>query len=364
MSKIRIATFNVENLFRRAKAINLSNHDLATDKLKAIYELQKQLKKKKYDSKTKTKIINAYKKAKGYVGFNIFSKKSGWGRYLITQNKAGKYTVHPKGSADWLGVVTFTRQKFSDAGDKNTAKVIKDIKADILCMVEVEDRLVLKQFNADRLKYMYAESMLIDGNDQRGIDVGIYTKFRIGQVWTNIFDGTRKSRTFPRDCLEVQIALNNGEYIYFLINHFTSKAGGSKTAVRRKKQATRVRQILNNDYDLTKDKVVVAGDFNDTPDSASLSPLLSMNDLHDVLDLEFPNNLAKKWTYHYKKNEQIDYLLVSTPLANVFQQAGVFRKGMPDLKVNSGGKEKPYNSVTSWRDAASDHGAVWADFDI
>ena len=58
----------------------------------------------------------------------------------------------------------------------------------------------------------------------------------------------------------------------------------------------------------------MAGDLNDTPDSAPLKPLMDVRYLYDVLALQFPNQPKKRWTYHYNDFEQIDYVLVSKPL--------------------------------------------------
>ncbi len=53
-----------------------------------------------------------------------------------------------------------------------TARVIGDLNADILAIVEAEDRPALRRFNDELLARRYAHVMLVDGNDERGIDVG------------------------------------------------------------------------------------------------------------------------------------------------------------------------------------------------
>ena len=142
----------------------------------------------------------------------------------------------------------------------------------------------------------------------------------------------------------------------------------SSSNKRRKKQARAIAEILG-EYNLKKDWVIVAGDLNDTPDSDPLEPLLSVPNLHDVLELEFGSDMTKRWTYHYRKFEQIDYILVSEPLKKKFVEAGVQRRGMYDLealtkKDPSVATQKEYPSVTHWTNAASDHGAVWAEFKL
>ena len=131
---------------------------------------------------------------------------------------------------------------------------------------------------------------------------------------------------------------------------------------KRALQAQTIAKILTDKYRLDRDLVAVCGDFNDTPDSKALEPLLKISGLKDVLAMQFPNNPEKRWTYHYKTNDQIDFMLVSQPLQKAFDKAGVERRGMFDLFKYSKGGETSYPTVTSGADAASDHGAVWADF--
>ena len=69
-------------------------------------------------------------------------------------------------------------------------------------------------------------------------------------------------------------------------------------------------------------------------------------------------NTADRWTYHYKNQKsQIDYILASGPLNAL--EAGIERRGI--FGVNG---VQHFPSVTADTNAASDHAAVWADFDI
>jgi endonuclease/exonuclease/phosphatase family metal-dependent hydrolase len=169
---------------------------------------------------------------------------------------------------------------------------------------------------------------------------------------------------FSRDCLEAEVVHPSGS-IWLLINHFKSKANGSpvKNNQKRRMQAARVAGILAENYDLQKERVIVAGDFNDTPGSEPLAPLLQVDHLYDALQLKFPDP-KDRWTYHFQKNEQIDYLLVSEPLRAAFQGAGVNRRGIYDVDKYTGGAIQPYPTVTHPSNSASDHGAIWAEFEL
>jgi endonuclease/exonuclease/phosphatase family metal-dependent hydrolase len=369
----RVASFNVENLFARPKVFNFRDKSVGTALLKRIGDFNKILKQSTYSDDDKVKLVEEFNvgdPGNGEAplkGFILIREDRGklWKRSnrVITGVSAG-------GRNDWDGGIEFLRAKFSTVGRENTGKVVRSVKADVACIVEADNRSTLQGFDTHVLNSKYRYEMLIDGNDRRGIDVGLYSRFPLGNIRTHMFDGTSRSRTFSRDCPEYEVFLPNGESLYVLCNHLKSKGydyGGTADA-RRKKQAQAIADILKR-YNLNKDWVVVAGDMNDTPKSAALKPLVDVADLHDVLELQYPNDPQQRWTYHYKSFEQIDYILVSKPLKDKFIKAGVQRKGMYDLKNltasnNAIDNETQYSSVTHWTNAASDHGAVWADFNL
>lgn len=205
--------------------------------------------------------------------------------------------------------------------------------------------------------------MLIDGNDRRGIDVGLMSNFPIGQIFSHIYDKSGRSKIFSRDCLEITVELPNGEDLTILCNHLKSKGYGTQAANdrRRKLQVEQIVKILKK-YKLSKQNVIIAGDLNDTPNSNPLAPLMNKRLLYDVLELQFGDDYQKRWTYHFRSFEQIDYLLVSKPLKQKFIKAGVERRGIYNLAKLTDNAETEFKTVTSWRNGASDHGAVWADF--
>lgn len=353
---VRVASFNVENLFSRAKILNLRDHTVSADALKQVDELDKLLRKTSYSTTDKRKIVDLYQALKTYIDV-----RENRGKLF---NRA-KTQVVANGVRDWDGEIEFRRAKFSEQARENTAKVIKAVKADVACIVEAEARPALVAFNADLLdsrKFKYA--MLIDGNDPRGIDVGVLSGFPIVSLKSHLYDGSANSRTFSRDCLRVEMKLPSGQSLHLLCNHFKSKSGGeTATDPRRRRQAERVAEILG-EYDLTRDLLIVAGDLNDTPTRNPLRPLLDRPHLHDALALQFPSDPAARWTYHFQDVQQIDYLLLSEPLKDAFVKAGVERRGIYRLGQITGGAEQEFDTVTRWTDAASDHGAVWAEFSL
>ena len=348
---VRVATFNCENLFSRTKILDMdaSKEDAkqAADVSKAAQQLKQILAKPSYTASDKTKILELIEKGKGF-----FTIEEDHGKLL-----QGKH-VTANGAGDWHGHVKFAKATVSTDATRNTGKVIKELHADILCTVEVEDRETLGDFNSQVLgDKHFLSHMLIDGNDLRGIDVGVLSNLQLHNIRSHVDDLDGKTRVFSRDCAEYEFLLPSGESLWVLCNHFKSKGFGTQATsdARRKKQAQRVADILATNFDLTKDLVVVAGDLNDTPDSDALSPLLSVANLHNIVD-ELPE--AERFTHIFgKEKSQIDYLLVSTPLKKKLSSITIERRGMFPYPGH-------FPTVTSEGTAASDHAAIVAEFGV
>lgn len=269
---IRVATSNVENLFDRPKIISLEDTDRASELLQAVDQLQKELAKAIYD---KAKIEDLLATLKGYVTI-----RTDRGNFYQGNSKT---KVGAGGRADWEGAIEFTRVRFSDNQRKNTAQLIKDIDADIMCLVEVEGRQALHDFMYSYIKTTKKRldrNMPIDSPiDPRGIDIAIAWRHAgLGLIRGNAYDRrvvNGKSLTvWSRDCLEVQLHLAGGTSLWVLANHFKSKMGGDPPDARNKRlaQAQRLVEILQTRYDLSRDNVVVMGDLNDVPDSVPIAP--------------------------------------------------------------------------------------------
>ena len=123
-----------------------------------------------------------------------------------------------------------------------------------------------------------------------------------------------------------------------------------------------MREIVGR-FNLAKDLVVVAGDFNDTADHPPIHPLKSLlatPNLCDALDSSKFN--GPRWTFQ-TATQQLDYLLCSKPLFDRIQSVGIERRGLYH-PTSYGGQFPHFPEVTSPATQASDHAAVWADFTL
>jgi endonuclease/exonuclease/phosphatase family metal-dependent hydrolase len=358
---LRIATFNVENLFRRAKVFNLEEWRDGDEILAKVDQLQVELEKPAYDGE---RILDLYNHLTDFIDINEVR-----GKLFKRDRKFNVVGVKAKGKDDWAGFIAFKADDFTEITRMNTAKVINSVSADIISLIEVEDKTTLDTFNSKLIKKRYPYSMLIDAFDPRGIDVSLLSRLEMCDIRTHMFEKIGRSPIFSRDCLEVTIKLPGDDFLYVFVNHFKSQGYGSQEQndAKRLRQAQRVLDIIikERNYDLTKDKVVVLGDFNAPPESKSLSPLMNLKELRDVLALKIAKP-EDRWTYHYDTNQQLDFILVSKPLQNVCKQAGVERRGIFDAAKYSNGRviawpEVQNNGITA---SASDHAAVWAEFDL
>ncbi|MEO1380377.1 MAG: endonuclease/exonuclease/phosphatase family protein [Pseudomonadota bacterium] len=359
---IRFATFNVENLFSRPKAMNLSNRDLGTEKLDAISALQKELAKVSYDAPTIVALANT---ARGYFKINKTRGRNplSWSRDNNT------YSVKVRGRDDWDGFIELTRATFNFESVRNTGKFLRSVKADILALCEVESSEALRQFRKDQLSSLgLRHDLLVAGNDPRGIDIAVCSAVPIGFIRTNGQYRTNASDRrplFSRDCLEVEFNLPGGRILWVLQNHLLSKLKASNDG-RRKKQAEGLAKILSERFDLTRDLVIVSGDLNDEPHNEPLRPLLDVPHLTDVLAVTGVP-ASDRWTYYYGREDarnQIDYILISDALKPFVLDAGVDRRGIAGIDDLTSGTTSPISGITNWRNAASDHAAVWVDLDF
>jgi hypothetical protein len=329
--------------------------------MKDISEFTELMNLSSYASKKK-RIETLYERIRQYIIINL--RATIVGRYLFVKGK-----LQAAGRSDWDGFVDLKREEFRSEQLKFTGKVLKTVNADVQCFVEVESIGTLKRFNTDILRSRFKDKIVIDGNDPRGIDIALGCKkgFEIVTAKTNIFATDAGGTIFSRDCLEVELTTPSGKTIYVLVNHFKAKdRTPKKSDAKRKRQSAEVSRILQSRYNLKKDLVIVAGDLNDEPDSDPISPLIKTPDLLNVLDLaKIPED--DRWTYYYgvkKSYNSIDYMFVSKPLKQFFKGAGLERRGMYNVEALTNGKQKPFKGIDNWRLAASDHAAIYADFDL
>ncbi|WP_439532518.1 endonuclease/exonuclease/phosphatase family protein [Polymorphobacter sp.] len=370
---MKLAVYNVENLFDRAKAMNLDSWEKGRPVLEKFAALNALLGQIAYSDADKSQMADLMVELgleKSDTGPFVLLRRNRGG--LLRRPKTGGIVIDADGRADWVGSLELRDEPINEHAMRNTARVMIDLDADVLGVVEAESRPVLAAFNGEIVRALggnpYRHVMLIDGNDERGIDVGLMSRegYPIGALRSHVDDRLPNGQpVFSRDCPQFEVTTPGGTRLLVLVNHLKSKGYGGKAAsdARRKAQAARIAEIYKGLVDNGAEHVAIIGDFNDTPGSEPLAPLLQGTNLRDIFDHPSFDDGGYPGTYGLcNAVNKIDYLLLSPALFDRVQTGGVFRKGMwPGSRPK---RWDAYAEVGRPADAGSDHAAVWAEIDI
>lgn len=249
-----------------------------------------------------------------------------------------------------------------DEGDTETiAGRVMSMDADVLAVQEVENVEALRTFNSERLNGLYPHVILVEGNDPRLIDVGILSKFPVGQVVSHQTspDPVRPlRRIFGRDLLRVDILTpsRNRRLLTVYNTHMKSNfidrrdhptpemqaAQAVRNNERRARQAEVTKEIIE-DETRPNSKYVFLGDMNDDPDSPHMAPVVDSSlKLVDALSAVTETRESKtedlgpqpnaRWTSRYKKtglppeHRLFDQIWVSPSLKNRVDESFIDRR--------------------------------------
>jgi endonuclease/exonuclease/phosphatase family metal-dependent hydrolase len=148
----------------------------------------------------------------------------------------------------------------------NLASVIAQMRPDILCLAEVENRRVLEELGAllrERHAWPLPAIVHRDGGDQRGIDTAMMAR------WAPVATNWMRPIDIQRDVIVADFEVE-GRRLTVMANHWKSHYGSKAVAyAARALEARAVRAELDRRLLLDPAAaIVVAGDFNDDVDAA------------------------------------------------------------------------------------------------
>lgn len=239
-----------------------------------------------------------------------------------------------------------------------------DINADIIGLQEVESKSTLTQFRDRFLGDMgYREVVLIEGNDERGIDVALFSRFPVTAVKSHkevrFPVPGQGTQGFNRDLLQVRIQGPNNYMVTVFVLHLKSQHGEAVADAIRRAEAEAAHRIIKAFQQANpNENVVVMGDFNDQYNTAEIAPLVSPQSglgLNDIIHQEMgagPN----VFSYHPQKyRSRIDYLLLNDNMKR-------------DYTPKSATLYKPFKQGEAWQKLyfydASDHIPMTIDLDV
>ena len=244
---------------------------------------------------------------------------------------------------------------------KNMARVIKDMKVDILGICEVENISVIEDLvNMPDIKNSGYKIVHYDSPDKRGVDVGlIYDPKKFIVLCSNSHRLTIENNPDfkTRDQLVVS-GLLGGEKVSVIVNHWPSRLGGeSQSSYLREAAAALTKSIADSCIkDDPQTKVIIMGDMNDDPTNKSCKVVLgAKKKAKEVKEGGYFNTM---WM-HYDKGigtlqfrgdwNLFDQIIISENLLNAdqgklkFSKSEIFNK---DYLINQEGTYKGYPKRT------------------
>ncbi len=195
----------------------------------------------------------------------------------------------------------------------------------IIGLCEVENRYVLEQLTQEtplkKLGYLIIHK---DSPDERGIDVALLFRPEIVKPlyfsYHPVIDGKGGIES-TREILQAGFALPKDDTVHVFVNHWPSRySGQAKTAPKRMRAAQTLQSaIMELREESPRAKLIVMGDFNDGPESASLLELTKQKAANSDSAVSISlANLSKSWqqgTLKYRQSWFVfDQILVSQEL--------------------------------------------------
>ncbi|MGB3345433.1 MAG: hypothetical protein WBA61_16100 [Aequorivita sp.] len=367
---MKIATFNVQNLFHRDRSlVQKTSGKCVSD---WIAEFDSLLLKEKCPSNTER-----LKELAFLLGFD----KTYQNPYVVMRKKAGD--LYLKGMncskelksgelTDWNGWIKVQTLPIDAESTNHKAMVISEIDPDILVLQEVEDKMSLEEFNNFILPKFnclpFSECFLIPNSEGSGREQALLLKngYQLESIKIHNIDD---SNIATQELLEYEIQTPKGKSILLLSAYFyENKLDKEKAFEIRKNQAYQVSGIYKMRQMQGRKNIVIVGTMNAPSYCNSLAPLLLETNLKDVtknktFNVDFDE--GKDATYFrlgaYRMGVNIrqeDYLLLSPELFSNVKSCGLNRKGVwPEKRPNWG----IYSSMQNRNQAASEHPGVWGE---
>ena len=369
---MKIATYNIQNLFNRDKSLvkenRLEKQEYWNEELESLFAK---------DTKVEKDYIRM-RELSVLLGFH----KAPFEPYVSIQNLDGNLMLDTSGSGldtkaseitDWNGWIKLASTPVTQNAILHKAQVIIDTDPDVLFLQEVENRASLIRFNDTFLKNKmsapFSEIMYMDDNDCKGLGMGILLKkdYRITAIrsFANERDLNDDS-LFDLNLLQFRITSESGKETYVVSCQLSQESDNKRIEEKRQRQASKIAELYHELRSKDYDDIIILGNLNAPCYSTSLAPLLQKTDLRDIVkhdsfetDLDLGTHSGYYRMGGYRKGiniKQKDYLLLSPSLFDNVSDSGLNRKAMWPSKMP---KWPLYDSMVSELDAASDFPLIW-----
>ena len=253
----------------------------------------------------------------------------------------------------------------------NFARVITAIGGDefptIIGLAEIENITVINDIvNHSSLKGVNYSFVHRESPDLRGIDVALLYDSKKCKIISSKFIPvctSSKYNRYSRDILYSKVVLLDRDTLHLFVNHWSSRMGGKKNTEYKRINQAKILSTVIDSVMLSNShaKIIVMGDFNDTPKDKSIKKYLctKSNRLRN-LSLELENGC--KGTIKYKAFWSLfDQIIVSSYVKcthmNIFSPLFILQE---DKKYAGYKPMRTYNGMR-YQEGYSDHLPVFID---
>lgn len=369
---LRVATFNVENLYSR---LAFADDVPVEDRMIGLYQ---------FDDAAELKL------ARRIVEAVTSDDKRQLTALALHAAQADVVCLQEVDNRDALEV--FYQRYLKRLIEPGVAAEKRALRADLLRNAQQVSPDAL--FAVDRRHY-YDWRVVVDGNDGRGIDVGVMSKLPVSvrthahrtfqelDVWNEELRGARdrsggrdrrigpNDRVFMRDCLEIDLKFNGRPLTIYTVHFKSMHPSRDLTRAYRRAEAMAVKKIILERFGERAGEAnwIIAGDFNDyieidgrpvVDDNGRIVP----SGIEVLTNGDFADNILRRraaedrWTTYYGADDQyaqLDFMLLSPAMSRANPDAvpEIIRMGQPYRSVRYQGPRFPR---VGWdRPKASDH---------
>ncbi len=191
----------------------------------------------------------------------------------------------------------------------------------VLGIAEIENQYVLNSlFNQTPLKTHNYRIIHYEGDDKRGIDVAmVYCIDKLQLIYTEpVKVKNPKNKNYKtRDILYAKFYDRRGDTLHVFVNHWPSRYDGERETIKlRALAANTLKHKVDSLVFLhqTIPKIIIMGDFNDTPEDSSIHDILCdgavlVNLFTNGKNLGFEGTLKHQYTWQI-----FDQIIVSNSL--------------------------------------------------
>lgn len=373
---MRIAFYNIENLFFRYRSLKSSISDRCQQKEFSEFDELLNLKSKSHRELTRIQQLTRI------LGFEQEDpartaklNHCGCSMQLYNGHQKLDNSYFQNKKKGWIDIVNYPLRSSSIS---NKAMTVAEANADLLFLLQVENRQSIERFNNEVLiNYPFVNYSNIDvfgGNDYRDINHAILLRKNAILEKSQSYKNQKCNggeNLFHRDFSVYEVIISGAKRLWIFLIELASTGDNKHISDElRLKQCKFIANVYNDLRNQGITDIIIMGSFYALPYCYSLAPLFNtgLKEISRHHRFFFDKDHGEGGSYHslgaYKKGlnlKQYDYLFLTSELYSKVKSCGLIRKG---VWAGRSRMWPVYERLSDEYDQASSHPILWLDLDI